>query len=264
MADSSGGGGFGDGHLWVDRGTGSASTSGEVHEAGVQRVWGKKVISAPYSTWGLANKFKTAFPPGAPVTLRGKVAQRAGGWQWPACWLSWTVLSSLSAEPQMLACSQKRLGPSTGRGHHGISKEFVPKAPVHCPEKMGLICVSVSGQAAPGSWRARAQSSWSPTRARRPRPRGLEAVYTQRPPLKKGAFPGLAAKALAAVEAAVPDLDAADVLPAQLRAQQGFMPWLQVTSAAASCACTWIACATELRALDSPPISFLFLWMRAA
>lgn len=51
--------------------------------------------------------------------------------------------------------------------------------------------------------------------------------YPQRAPLKRTALPNLVAKALAALEAA-PDLDAADALPAELRAQHGFPPWHQV------------------------------------
>ncbi|CAL8466793.1 g6329 [Coccomyxa elongata] len=72
-----------EGH-WVDRGNGTASTSGRsvaesiVH--GQHMVWGKKVVNSPFG-WKMVQKFNSSFGPGSPVTVLGRVARANNRWE---------------------------------------------------------------------------------------------------------------------------------------------------------------------------------------
>ena len=68
---------------WVDRGSAGASTSGreqgfEGQPIQVHRVRGRLVVPEVHYMMNTAAKYKAAFPPGAPVVLRGKALLREG------------------------------------------------------------------------------------------------------------------------------------------------------------------------------------------
>ena len=56
----------------------------------------------------------------------------------------------------------------------------------------------------------------------------------RRTPLKAKAIPRLVAKALAALDA-LPEADDPEILPEDIRAQHGLMPWRQVRSPPCNC-----------------------------